>query len=184
MELEHLREYTTLADVRSFTLAARRLHMTQSTLSKHIAALEREFGVELFDRTGKGVVLTTAGAVLYEQALAVGKLMARARQAVRDASSGGRGALPSSADGAVFSDRPAFDVRLRGGAGRIAEAFGLEDDEVRALVLFLEDRPISEVERELGVPRDAAADVLASAYRKLGARDKAGALERAHSLLE
>jgi LysR family cyn operon transcriptional activator len=61
MELRHLRYFVALADCLSFTRAAERMHVTQSTLSHQIRQLEGELGQPLFDRIGKRVVLTEAG---------------------------------------------------------------------------------------------------------------------------
>ena len=61
MELRHLRYFVTLAECLSFTRAAERVHVTQSTLSHQIKQLEDEIGQPLFDRIGKRVVLTEAG---------------------------------------------------------------------------------------------------------------------------
>ncbi|WP_304425485.1 LysR family transcriptional regulator [uncultured Adlercreutzia sp.] len=71
METELLREYLVIADELNFTHAAQKLHTTQSTLSKHVAALEREFGETLFRRSRRGIELTEAGAVLYRRGAAV-----------------------------------------------------------------------------------------------------------------
>ncbi|MBC5767950.1 LysR substrate-binding domain-containing protein [Ramlibacter albus] len=61
MELRHLRYFVALAECLSFTRAAERVHVTQSTLSHQIRQLEEELGHDLFDRIGKRVVLTEAG---------------------------------------------------------------------------------------------------------------------------
>lgn len=61
MELRHLRYFTALAETLSFTRAAERMHVTQSTLSHQIRQLEDEVGQALFDRIGKKVVTTEAG---------------------------------------------------------------------------------------------------------------------------
>jgi LysR family transcriptional regulator, cyn operon transcriptional activator len=61
MELRHLRYFVALADCRSFTRAAERTHVTQSTLSHQIRQLEDEIGQPLFDRVGRRVVATEAG---------------------------------------------------------------------------------------------------------------------------
>ena len=61
MELRHLRYFVALAEHLSFTRAAQRVHVTQSTLSHQIKQLEDEVGQPLFDRIGKRVVLTEAG---------------------------------------------------------------------------------------------------------------------------
>ena len=68
MDIEYLREYLAVADDLSLTVAARRLHTTQSTLSKHMAALEQDMGADLLRRVRNGVELTPAGAVLYRHA--------------------------------------------------------------------------------------------------------------------
>ena len=61
MELRHLRYFVALAETLSFTRAAQRVHVTQSTLSHQIRQLEDEVGQPLFDRIGKKVVTTEAG---------------------------------------------------------------------------------------------------------------------------
>jgi LysR family cyn operon transcriptional activator len=61
MELRHLRYFVAVAGSLSFTRAAERVHVTQSTLSHQIRQLEQELGRDLFDRLGKRVVLTEAG---------------------------------------------------------------------------------------------------------------------------
>lgn len=68
MELRHLRYFVALAECLSFTRAAERVHVTQSTLSHQIKQLEDEVGRALFDRVGKRVVLTEAGEVFLEHA--------------------------------------------------------------------------------------------------------------------
>jgi DNA-binding transcriptional LysR family regulator len=55
----------------SFSAAAEALNFTQSAVSQHIAALERETGTQLVERFSRGVRLTEAGAVLVEHADAI-----------------------------------------------------------------------------------------------------------------
>jgi LysR family cyn operon transcriptional activator len=64
MELRHLRYFVALADQLSFTRAAEKIHITQSTLSHQIKQLEDEIGLRLFDRVGKRVVMTETGEML------------------------------------------------------------------------------------------------------------------------
>lgn len=68
MNLRQLEVFIAVADTRSFSKGAEVIFMSQSTVSQHIFALEDEFGLKLFDRTGKGALLTEGGKVLLEQA--------------------------------------------------------------------------------------------------------------------
>jgi LysR family transcriptional regulator, cyn operon transcriptional activator len=61
MELRHLRYFVALCETLSFTRAAQRVHVTQSTLSHQIRQLEDEIGRPLLERIGKRVLLTEAG---------------------------------------------------------------------------------------------------------------------------
>jgi LysR family transcriptional regulator, cyn operon transcriptional activator len=65
MELNHLRYFFEVAKSGSFTEAARRLHVSQSALSKAVATLEESEGVKLFERTKRGVSLTSLGSAVY-----------------------------------------------------------------------------------------------------------------------
>ena len=61
MNLPYLQEFLVLAETNSYSEAAERLYMNQSTLSKHIKALETELGVTLFDRSTRQVKITAYG---------------------------------------------------------------------------------------------------------------------------
>ncbi|TPV96279.1 MAG: LysR family transcriptional regulator [Myxococcales bacterium FL481] len=61
MELRELRTFLRVADDGSVSRAAAQLHLTQPALSRHIRNLESELGVDLFVRTGRGLVLSEAG---------------------------------------------------------------------------------------------------------------------------
>lgn len=63
MNIEHCREFIELSRTLNFTETANNLHLTQSTLSKHISALERELGAKLFIRQHDGIRLTEEGYV-------------------------------------------------------------------------------------------------------------------------
>lgn len=61
MNTDYLKEFLVLAETKNFWEASERLYMNQSTLSKHIKALETELGVDLFTRTTRRVELTSYG---------------------------------------------------------------------------------------------------------------------------
>eukprot|EP01041_Mallomonas_annulata_P015997 gene15997-33648_t len=60
------------ADTGSLSAAARKLGLTQPTLSRQVAAIERQMGVTLFERVGKSMSLTPTGLELLEHARAMG----------------------------------------------------------------------------------------------------------------
>lgn len=60
-----IRSFLALAEELNFTKASKRLCITQSTLSSHIASLEKNMGVSLFDRNNKTVALSTEGQIIY-----------------------------------------------------------------------------------------------------------------------
>ena len=66
MELKQLEAFVSVAEAGSFSDAARRMFLTQPTVSTHIAALEKELGVKLFERTTKSLSLTRDGRRLLE----------------------------------------------------------------------------------------------------------------------
>ena len=69
MELRHLRYFVALAETLSFTRAAERAHVTQSTLSHQIRQLEEEVKQPLFERIGRRVVTTESGELFLAFAL-------------------------------------------------------------------------------------------------------------------
>ena len=68
MDLYHLATFCHVARVLNFSRAAEKLSLSQSAVSRHIEALEQEFGMELFTRSGRGVALTEAGIRLHDYA--------------------------------------------------------------------------------------------------------------------
>lgn len=88
MELRHLRYFIAVAEEGNVTRAAERLGIGQPPLSQQIMALERELDVQLFHRTGHGVVPTEAGKTLLVDAK---RLMNDAQDAVLNAQRAGRG---------------------------------------------------------------------------------------------
>ncbi|GAA2917475.1 LysR substrate-binding domain-containing protein [Streptomyces thioluteus] len=64
MQLQQLRYFATVAELRHFTRAAEALHVAQPSLSQQIRALERELGADLFHRARGNITLTDAGEAL------------------------------------------------------------------------------------------------------------------------
>ena len=67
-QLSELKVFVIAAEELSFSRAAERLHLSQSAVSQNIQALEREFGVELFERRGRSLRLTEGGQALLPMA--------------------------------------------------------------------------------------------------------------------
>ncbi|MCW2796857.1 LysR family transcriptional regulator [Nocardioides sp.] len=93
MELRHLEYFVAVAEERSFTAAAARLHVVQSAVSAGVKALERELGSRLLDRTPRRVDLTDAGATLLPRAQATLDAARDARDAVEEVRGGLRGTV-------------------------------------------------------------------------------------------
>lgn len=64
MDIQNIRAFLMVADMRSFSRAAERLFITQPAISKRIASLELSLDCKLFDRLGKNIQLTQAGEAL------------------------------------------------------------------------------------------------------------------------
>lgn len=90
--LTHLRCFESAARHQSFTAAAEEIGLTQSAISKKVKELEVDLGFALFQRVGRGVVLTAAGAGLSaDLAQDLGALRKSVQKAV--AAGAGRSAL-------------------------------------------------------------------------------------------
>ncbi len=90
MELRHLRYFVAVAEEQSVTEAAERLGINQPPLSQQIRDLERELGVELFERTPRSVRLNAAGEIFLQDAR---KILAAAQDSVVRVKHAARGYL-------------------------------------------------------------------------------------------
>ncbi|MFK0251363.1 LysR family transcriptional regulator [Amycolatopsis azurea] len=91
--LEQLVSFVAVAEELHYGRAAERLSMTQPPLSRRIQLLERELGVELFDRTHRTVRLTPAGRVFLAEARKILRSSQEATLYVRRAKKGEVGAV-------------------------------------------------------------------------------------------
>ena len=69
MEFKQLEAFVAVVDYNSFTEAARRLYLTQPTVSAHVSALEKELHSRLIIRTTRNFTVTQRGLELYECAV-------------------------------------------------------------------------------------------------------------------
>ncbi len=98
MELRHLRYFVCVAEEGNIGRAALRLHISQPPLTRQIQQLEGQLGVQLLRRTHRGVELTDAGRVLYDDAR---NILAMAERAAERSSKAARGLL-GRLDVAIF----------------------------------------------------------------------------------
>jgi DNA-binding transcriptional LysR family regulator len=114
LELRHLRYFVAVAEELHFGKAAERLGIAQPPLSQQIQRIERDLGVQLFDRSKRQVRLTAAGRTLLEQARPVIALAEQATVATREAGAGRRGSLAIGFVGsATYRALPAVIRRYR-----------------------------------------------------------------------
>jgi len=93
MDLRQLEYVVAVADQRTFTRAARSVHVSQPSLSHGIRTLEAELGVELFARLGRTVAPTSAGLQVIDAARRVLREMADLSAIAASAASLGTGTL-------------------------------------------------------------------------------------------
>ena len=84
MELRQLEYFVAVAEEANFTRAAKRVHVAQPGVSAQVRLLEHELGQALFDRSGRQVRLTKAGAAVLPYARAALDAVAGARFAIDD----------------------------------------------------------------------------------------------------
>ncbi len=98
MELNQLETFLAVAEERSFSRAALRLHRTQPAISQVIRKLERNVGETLFDRSARDGSLTAAGELLRDYALRLLALRREASSALDELKSLERGHLQLAAN--------------------------------------------------------------------------------------
>jgi DNA-binding transcriptional LysR family regulator len=141
MTFRQLQAFLAVARERSFSRAARRIHLSQPTLSGHIQELEGELGKRLFVRHRREVALSEAGRVFESHAARLAAAADNARQAMADLDGLGGGSLlvgASTTPGiyvlprvvAEFQRRyPGIELRLRIGNSEVIEQ-GVRADEL------------------------------------------------------
>ena len=77
MEFKQLEAFAAVVEWNSFSEAARRIYLTQPTISSHIRALETELNTTLLNRTTKHIEVTEEGQYLYEETQKILQLRSR-----------------------------------------------------------------------------------------------------------
>lgn len=98
MELSQLETFLAVAEERSFSRAAARLHRTQPAVSQVIRKLEASVGEKLFDRAARDGTLTASGSLLREYAMRLMALRREANSALGELKSLQRGQLHLAAN--------------------------------------------------------------------------------------
>ena len=133
VELRHLRYFIAVAEELHFGRAARRLFLSQPSLSSQIRHLEEEVGARLFERTTREVRLTDAGEVLLDRARALVGGVEDALTAARSAAGVLKGGL---------------DLRSSHGAEHVVESvlarFRAAHPDVTPRVLLGHDAPLED----------------------------------------
>jgi DNA-binding transcriptional LysR family regulator len=106
VELRQLEYFIAVAREMNFSRAAQRVHVVQSALSTSVGKLEKELGVELFDRSRQQIKITPAGELFQEHALRVIQTARLAKDSVTDY----RGALSGTIDIGSLISFGGFDV--------------------------------------------------------------------------
>jgi LysR family nitrogen assimilation transcriptional regulator len=93
MRLSQLETLVHVAELGSLSRAAERLHIAQPALSRQMTMLERELGVQMFDRHGRGMVLTESGQEVLRHAYRVFGELDEIRSVAAEGDTGLRGHL-------------------------------------------------------------------------------------------
>lgn len=102
--IRELECFLAVAEELSFTRAAKRLHLAQPPLSRHIRTLEDKIGAPLFLREPRRVSLTSAGSLFYEETRNVPQILSRAGDAAKRCASGETSRLRLGFVSAVMND--------------------------------------------------------------------------------
>jgi len=173
VELRLLQSFLVLSQELHFGRAAVRLHIAQPPLTKQIHQLEKQLGVQLFERHPRGVRLTPAGEALVAEAERIFATVDTAVHHVRHADHGGAGRLILGFSGAtgtalvpgflrgIAAGHPGIDLDIKRYANSLQVSDGVVDGEVdlgHVLLPFehaeLSTRPVALHQPMLVVGRD------------------------------
>lgn len=98
MDINQLNCFISVAQTLNFSEAARRNYVSQSTVSRYIGDLEKEFGVQLFTRSHRDVIITNEGKTLLPYAVEIVDALSKAKTVIKQMRDGGEGMLTLGCD--------------------------------------------------------------------------------------
>ena len=122
MDMNQLVCFVTVAQTLNFSEAARRNYLSQSTVSRYIGELEKEFGVKLFTRTRRDVVITNEGKTLLPYAVDMLSIFNKAKTVINELHEGGKGKITVGCDSTSMS----FPSRCLADFGKRYPGIGIE----------------------------------------------------------
>jgi DNA-binding transcriptional LysR family regulator len=129
MDLRHARTFVTVAELGTVSKAAQHLRIAQPALSRQINALEQELGLKLFDRVGRGLVLSAEGEQLLTACrglLSYAQSLGEQAQTLRRGDTGilKVAASPQYIEGVLVDFLPKYAERFPAVQVRLTEAAG------------------------------------------------------------
>lgn len=156
--LSAMNYFATAAQEHSFSAAARKLGLSTVAVAKQVAALERELGAVFFERTPRGLLLTSAGNRFLEGCRPALSMLATAEDEVRSSGTSPRGTLVVGvqhvvARGCLTAALPRFHAKHPDVELDLREIHGVTDETVTGMdVMVVLGWPRLEdlVQREVG----------------------------------
>ncbi len=132
MDLRHARTFVTVAELGTVSSAALRLRVAQPALSRQISKLEQEFGLKLFDRVGRRLLLTGAGEQLLSDCRGLLSYASAVGERAQQLRLGGTGVLkvaasPQFIEGVLSDFLHQFAARFPKVEVKLTEAIGWSD---------------------------------------------------------
>ena len=122
MDINQLVCFVAVAQTLNFSEAARRNYLSQSTVSRYIRELEKEFGVQLFTRSHRDVVITNEGKILLPYAIDMLASFNKAKTVIKELRDGEKGKITVGCDVTSLS----FPSRCLSDFGKRFPGIGIE----------------------------------------------------------